>query len=77
MARIFATLLVWVMFTVIVISLLTSVTGAIANASGSEVFGIVVAIAAAAAISTAAIWSAGRQAEARSSEEQRNTARNS
>lgn len=63
MARIIATLLVWVMFTVIVISLLTSVTGAISNASGSEVFGIVVAIAAAAAISTAAIWSAGSRDE--------------
>jgi len=63
MARIVATLLVWVMFTVIVISLLTSVTGAITNASGSEVFGIVVAIAAAAAISTAAIWAAGAHNE--------------
>ena len=63
MARIGATLLVWAMFTAIVISLMTSVTGAIATASGSEAFGIIVAIAAAAAISTAAIWSGSKKDE--------------
>lgn len=63
MARVGATLLIWVMFTIIIISLMTSVTGPIVNASGSEAFGIVVAIALAAAISTAAIWSGGRSDE--------------
>ncbi len=63
MARIGATLLVWAMFTAIVIALMTSATGAITNASGSEAFGIIVAIAAATAISTAAIWSGSRSDE--------------
>lgn len=56
MARIVATLLIWSCFTAITIALLTSVTGAIARASGVELFGIVLVIALAAAISTAAVW---------------------
>jgi len=56
MVRIIATLLIWSGFTAITISLLTSVTGAITRASGAEVFGIVLVIALAAAISTAAVW---------------------
>jgi len=56
MARIVATLLIWSCFTAITIALLTSVTGAITRASGVELFGIVLVIALAAAISTAAVW---------------------
>ncbi|HMM27824.1 MAG: hypothetical protein AAGU78_12895 [Chloroflexota bacterium] len=48
------------MFTIITVSLMTSVTGPIAHASGSEAFGIIVAVAIAAAISTAAVWTASQ-----------------
>ncbi|NLE52632.1 MAG: hypothetical protein GX613_14640 [Chloroflexi bacterium] len=57
MVRVGATLLIWTMFTVIIIALMTSVTGAIANVSEAAAFGIVLVIALAAAISTAAVWS--------------------
>lgn len=60
MTRIVATLLIWTMFTAIVIALMTSTTSAIANFSEAGAFGIVLVIAIAAAISTAAVWSSTR-----------------
>ena len=63
MARTIATLLIWVMFTTIVIALTTSATGAIRSATGSELFGIIAAIAVAATLSTAAVWRGSKKDE--------------
>ena len=54
--RLIATLIVWVVLASILGIMLTSPTGAVADADGNVVFGVVAVLAAAASISTLAIW---------------------
>jgi hypothetical protein len=51
---------VWIGFTIITSTMLTSVTGPLANANGAVVFGIVLVLAFTALISTLAVWVGGR-----------------
>jgi len=59
-ARLGATLIIWLAFTVTMAVLLTTPTGAIAEADGATVFGIVLIMAVAALVSTVAVWAATR-----------------
>jgi hypothetical protein len=52
----FATAAIWITFAILVGSLLTTPTGAIAHAGDAAIFGITLALALAAAISTIVIW---------------------
>lgn len=63
-ARLAATLAIWIAFAIITASTLTSPTGAIAQASGVELFGIVLTMAIAAMVSTVAVWAVGWRATA-------------
>ncbi|NLX10333.1 MAG: hypothetical protein GXY36_11810 [Chloroflexi bacterium] len=54
--RLIATLIVWVVLAAILGIMLTSPTGAVSEASGDVIFGVVAVLAAAASISTLAIW---------------------
>jgi hypothetical protein len=61
MMRLIATLTIWVVFATVVGVALSSATGPLNNADGGQITGIVAIIAAAATISTIAVWTTGRQ----------------
>lgn len=58
--RLIATIVIWVTFSIISSSILTSPTGSVSNANGATVFGIFFVMAAAAMISTLAVWLGAR-----------------
>lgn len=58
--RAVATLVIWIGFTIMTSTMLTSVTGPIANSNGAAVFGIVLVLAFTALVSTLAVWVGGR-----------------
>ncbi|MBI5957959.1 MAG: hypothetical protein HY866_04440 [Chloroflexi bacterium] len=60
MPRLFATLIIWLAFSILVGTMTTSVTGAMASANGAVVFGIVLVLAVMATISTLGVWFSGR-----------------
>lgn len=62
--RLIATLGIWIILSIIIISLLTSATGAVNNADGATVFGIVFILALSAVFSTGAVWFGGARLEA-------------
>jgi membrane protein implicated in regulation of membrane protease activity len=57
--RLIATLVIWIGFTIMTSTLLTSVTGPIATANGAAVFGIVLVLAMVALLSTLVVWVGG------------------
>lgn len=59
--RMIATAVIWIATIAAVITLLTSPTGAIAEADGATAFGIVLVLAIAAALSTLPIWLSARE----------------
>ncbi len=59
-SRVFATLIIWVALASLLGGLLTTPTGAITNADGVEVFGIVLVLTIAGVFSTGMVWFAGR-----------------
>ena len=61
MVRLVATLTIWVVFATVMGVTLSSPTGPINNANGGEIAGIVAIMAAAATVSTIAVWMAARQ----------------
>lgn len=61
-----ATIAIWMIFAVLLGSLLTSSTGAIANASGGNVLAVVIVLSIAAAGSTIAIWESGKESTSES-----------
>ncbi len=61
--RLIATVVIWVGFTVMTSTMLTSVTGPIATANGAAVFGIVLILAVTSLISTLAVWLGGHSEE--------------
>lgn len=61
--RLAATILIWVMVTIMVSTLMTSSTGAVTSLRGIELFGIVLALGGAATLSTMTVWLGGRQRE--------------
>jgi hypothetical protein len=61
MMRLIATLTIWIVFATVVGVALSSATGPLNNANGGEITGIVAIMAAAATISTIAVWTAARQ----------------
>jgi hypothetical protein len=60
MMRLIATLTIWVVFAAVMGVALSSPTGPLNNANGGEITGIVAIMAAAATISTIAVWAAAR-----------------
>lgn len=62
-ARMVATVIIWLAFSVTTAVLLTTPTGAIADADGPTVFGIVLVMALAALMMTASVWVALRGKE--------------
>lgn len=58
--RLTATLIIWLAFIITMAVLLTTPTGAVSQADGPTVFGIVLVIALAAMASTVAVWAALR-----------------
>ncbi|WP_119068982.1 hypothetical protein [Aggregatilinea lenta] len=62
--RLGGTILIWVMVTIMLITMMTSSTGAVNGMRGIELFGIVLALAGAATLSTLAIWVGGRDQDA-------------
>jgi hypothetical protein len=54
--RVLATVVIWIAFSAMTVSLFTAPTGAISNADGAELFGIVLVLSIAAFLSTTAIW---------------------
>ena len=60
--RLAATLIIWIAYAAVIGSTLTSATGAIRNANGATIFGIVAVLSVAAVISTLAIWVGGARA---------------
>lgn len=67
MMRLIATLTIWVVFATVMGVTMTNATGPIANANGGEITGIVALMAAAATISTVAIWYGTNRPETRDS----------
>jgi hypothetical protein len=65
--RLIATLTIWVVFASVMGVALTSATGPLNNANGGEITGIVAIMAAAATISTVAIWIGAKREESRES----------
>lgn len=61
-ARLIATLGVWILTMTMTAIVLTSPTGAVASMEGPAVFGIMLVLSLAAMVSTAAIWTGGRGA---------------
>ena len=61
--RLGATILIWVMMTIMLTTMMTSSTGAVNEMRGIELFGIVLALAGAATLSTLAVWLGGRNRE--------------
>ena len=61
MMRLIATLTIWVVFATVMGVALSSPTGPLNNADGGQITGIVAIMAAAATISTIAVWTAARQ----------------
>jgi hypothetical protein len=59
--RLWATLIIWIIFAILSGTVLTSVTGPIATASENTLFNIIALFAATAGISTAAVWFGGWQ----------------
>jgi hypothetical protein len=55
-SRFFATLVIWIGFTIITATIGTSATGPFATDSGAAVFGVVLVLALSAMISTLAVW---------------------
>jgi len=58
--RLMATLIIWLAFTITLAVILTTPTGAVANADGPTVFGIVLVLALVALMSTVSVWVASR-----------------
>ncbi len=69
MMRLIATLTIWVVFATVMGVTLNSPTGALNNANGGEITGVVAIMAAAATICTVAIWAAAKNEGARASRE--------
>jgi hypothetical protein len=69
MVRLIATLTIWVVFATVMGVTLSSPTGPLNNANGGEITGIVAVMAAAATISTIAVWTTGKRDESRDSRE--------
>jgi hypothetical protein len=69
MMRLIATLTIWIVFATVVGVALSSATGPLNNANGGELTGIIAIMAAAATISTIAVWTTGRQDSASRSRE--------
>jgi hypothetical protein len=67
MMRLIATLMIWVVFATVMGVAMTSSTGSIANAEGGQIITIVAVMAAAATISTVAIWYGTNRPETRDS----------
>ncbi len=67
MMRLIATLTIWVVFATVMGVTLNSPTGALNNANGGEITGVVAIMAAAATICTVAIWAAAKNEGARDS----------
>jgi hypothetical protein len=65
--RLVSTLTIWVVFATVMGVTLSSPTGPLNNADGGQITGIVAIMAAAATISTIAVWTAARQDSAPSS----------
>lgn len=58
--RLGATILIWVMVTIMLTTMMTSSTGVVNQMRGIELFGIVLALAGAATLSTMAVWLGAR-----------------
>lgn len=69
--RLAATLIIWIAFSAVAGSTLTSATGPIQNADGNTLFGIVALLAASAMISTISIWLGGWRASVSQQQESR------
>jgi hypothetical protein len=69
MVRLIATLTIWVVFASVMGVALSTPTGPLNNANGGELTGIIAIMAAAATISTIAVWAAARQDSASRSRE--------
>ncbi|MBN2305899.1 MAG: hypothetical protein JXQ72_15555 [Anaerolineae bacterium] len=61
--RMIATLVIWIAMAALIGGLLTTPTGAIANAEGAVLFGIVMVMAIAGVISTGMVWFAGTRGQ--------------
>ncbi len=63
MARSVSTIIIWGVVAFLLAMMLTSPTGAVANANGAVLFGIVLVLTVAATLSTLAIWVGGSKRE--------------
>ncbi|NDJ79375.1 MAG: hypothetical protein GYB65_24255 [Chloroflexi bacterium] len=61
MGRVLTTIVIWSAFAFMTVMALTMPTGAVANADGDTILSITAILAAAASISTTAIWVSGRE----------------
>ncbi|HEX3053571.1 MAG TPA: hypothetical protein VHP83_23125 [Aggregatilineaceae bacterium] len=63
MGRSLSTIIIWGVLAFLLAMMLTSPTGAVANANGAVLFGIVLVLTVAATLSTLAIWVGGAKRE--------------